>query len=92
GTIKQVKPGALKDSMTFMLSQFEYFEKEVKPQLEGLSKNDALMKIGSMFSNRTAAQRFSTFFLEENNLQKTAKMARQAMGVDAAVGNMGGTL
>ena len=92
GTIKQVKPGALKDSMTFMLSQFEYFENEVKPQLEGLSKNEALLKIGSMFSNRTAAQRFSTFFLEENNLQKTAKMAQLAMGNEAAVANFGGTL
>lgn len=92
GTIKQVKPGALKDSMTFMLSQFEYFEKEVKPQLEGLNKNDALMKIGSMFSNRTAAQRFSTFFLEEKNLQKTAKMAQLAMGNEAAVDNFGKTM
>ena len=92
GTIKQVKPGALKDSMTFMMSQFEYFEKEVKPQLEGLSKNDALLKIGSMFSNRTAAQRFSTFFLEEKNLQKTAKMAQLAMGNEAAVDNFGRTM
>lgn len=92
GTIKQVKPGALKDSVGFMLSQFDWFEKEVYPKIANLDKNEALLKIGSMFSNRQASNRFSAFYLERLNLQKTAHMARLAMGVDDAATNFGGTL
>lgn len=92
GTIKQVKPGALKDSFTFLASQFDYFEKNIRPQLEGMSREKALEKIGSLSSNRTTANLFSTFFLEGNNIKKTVEMARKAMGVDALYELQAGTL
>lgn len=92
GKVKGVKQGALKESFLFMSSQFDYFQKDVLPKLVGLSKNDALNKISAMFSQRTAASQFASFYLEGNNIRKTVDMAHKAMGVDALYDSQKGTL
>ena len=91
GTIKQVKPGALKDSFTMAQNQFEFYEKNVAPKLEGLSKQDAFLKIGSMFSNRTAANLFSTFYNDAPSIRRVFQMAKQADGIDGVYDKAGKT-
>jgi hypothetical protein len=92
GTIKQIKPGALKDSFTMAQNQFEYYEKNVAPQLAGLSKQEAFLKIGSMFSNRTAANLFSTFYNDAPSIKRVFGMARQADGIDGVYSKAGETM
>lgn len=91
GTIKQIKPGALKDSFLLAQNQFEYYEKEVAPKLAGLSKDQAFLKIGSMFSNRTAANLFSTFYNDAPSIKRVFGMAKQADGIDGLYGKAGET-
>jgi hypothetical protein len=91
GTIKQIKPGALKDSFTMAQNQFEYYEKNVAPQLAGLSKQEAFLKIGSMFSNRTAANLFSTFYNDAPSIKRVFGMAKQADGIDGVYDKAGQT-
>lgn len=79
----KLKPGALKDVLMFMNSEFDWFEKNVKPQLEGLSENDAIFKISTFASNRTAMNRMVGFYKEEANFKKAAALGHQAMGSDS---------
>ena len=63
-----------------MNSQFDWFEENVKPKLEGLSREEAIYKISSLSSNRTAMNRNVQFYLEEANIRKAVALGHQAMG------------
>lgn len=82
GRVKGVKPGGLKNSMEFLNSQFDWFEKNIEPKLKGLSQGDALIKISSLSSNRTAMNRNTQFYLERENILKAVKLGHQSDTVD----------
>jgi len=85
GQISQLGVGALAGSELFRHNQFEWMEKVLLPKLaeKGITdKNQVLDTIGSIFSNRTAANLFSQMYLQREQIHKNAKLNANADGID----------
>lgn len=81
GMIKQIKPGALKGGEEFIADPVKWLEGTLLPALaaKGVTKEqDILNAIGSIFTNRTASQLFSTIFLQLDNIKKNEALNRKA--------------
>ncbi|NML31774.1 phage tail tape measure protein [Paraburkholderia antibiotica] len=85
GHVKAFADGALLNAEQFKGSQFEWMEKTLLPQLRkhGITGDqETLSAIGSMFTNRRAANLFSTMYLQRGAIHKSEALNKQAFGVD----------
>ncbi len=85
GQISQLGVGALAGSELFRRNQFEWMEKILLPKLaeKGITeKNQVLDTIGSILSNRTAANLFSQMYLQREQVHKNARLNANADGID----------
>src|SRR5450830_756889 len=85
GQISFLNPGALKGADLFRESQFEWMEKVLLPQLakKGITDEKGVLDaIGGIFSNRTAAQLFSTMYQQRTQIHKNEKLNRGAADID----------
>ena len=84
GQLSFLNPGALLGSNLFRENQFEWMEKVLLPQLakKGITeKNQVLDAIGSIFSNRTASNLHSQFYLQRVQIHKNEKLNRGAANI-----------
>ena len=84
GQLSFLNPGALLGSDLFRENQFEWMEKVLLPQLakKGITeKNQVLDAIGSIFSNRTASNLHSQFYLQRVQIHKNEKLNRGAANI-----------
>ena len=88
GTIKQVRPGALKDTAGFGSNPYEWMQQTLLPAMRAkgiTSEGGVLQELGVLFGNRTASSLFSLMFLQQEKIAKNMKMSQNAMGTDALV-------
>ena len=87
GMIKRIKPGALLGGDLFKASPLEWLEKVLLPQMEkkGITDPDKVKDmISTIFTNRTAANLFSTMYMQRNQIHKNEKLNCGAYGIDDA--------
>ncbi|WP_432239915.1 phage tail tape measure protein [Herbaspirillum robiniae] len=85
GQVSYLNPGAIKGADLFRENQFEWMEKVLLPQLASKGITDekgVLDAIGGIFSNRTAAQLFSTMYQQRTQIHKNEKLNRGAANID----------
>jgi hypothetical protein len=85
GQISYLNPGAIKGGDLFRENQFEWMEKVLLPQLasKGITDDKQILDtIGGIFSNRTAAQLFSTMYQQRAQIHKNEKLNRGAANID----------
>lgn len=85
GQVSFLNPGALKGADLFRESQFEWMEKVLLPQLakKGITDEKGVLDaIGGIFSNRTAAQLFSTMYQQRMQIHKNEKLNKGAANID----------
>ncbi|RQM46514.1 hypothetical protein EHZ19_18520 [Paraburkholderia bannensis] len=85
GTIKQVKPGALAGGDQLKASPLEWLEKVLLPKLaaKGITDPDKVKDmISTIFTNRTAANLFTTMYMQRDQIHKSERLNTGADGVD----------
>ncbi|MEK6388032.1 MAG: hypothetical protein V4797_25840 [Paraburkholderia tropica] len=85
GTIKQVKPGALAGGDQLKASPLEWFEKVLLPKLaaKGITDPDKVKDmISTIFTNRTAANLFTTMYMQRDQIHKSERLNTGADGID----------
>jgi hypothetical protein len=85
GRVKQFKPGALKGANLMVSDPMKWMQDVLLPSFyaKGItSKNDVLNEIGAVFTNRTAAQLYSTMYLQQANIAKNYKLNKNAAGIN----------
>ncbi|MCA7941592.1 phage tail tape measure protein [Burkholderia cepacia] len=85
GTIKEIKPGALTGGDLFKASPLEWLEKVLLPKLaaKGITDPDRVKDmISTIFTNRTAANLFSTMYMQREQIHKNEKLNAGAYGID----------
>ncbi|WP_419685761.1 hypothetical protein ACN22W_00895 [Burkholderia theae] len=85
GTIKEIKPGALTGGDMFKASPLEWLEKVLLPKLaaKGITDPDRVKDmISTIFTNRTAANLFSTMYMQRQQIHKSEKLNAGAYGID----------
>lgn len=85
GQVSFLNPGAIKGADLFRENQFEWMEKVLLPQLasKGITDEKGILDaIGGIFSNRTAAQLFSTMYQQRAQIHKNEKLNRGAANID----------
>ncbi|HDR9048595.1 TPA: hypothetical protein QDA94_002820 [Burkholderia vietnamiensis] len=86
GMIKQIKPGALKGGDTLKASPLEWLEKVLLPKLaaKGITDPDKVKDmISTIFTNRTAANLFTTMYMQREQIHKNERLNAGADGIDA---------
>lgn len=87
GTIKQVKPGALTGGDQLKASPLEWLEKVLLPKLaaKGITDPDKVKDmISTIFTNRTAANLFTTMYMQRDQIHKNERLNAGADGIDQA--------
>ncbi|MFP6562389.1 phage tail tape measure protein [Paraburkholderia sp. B3] len=87
GTIKQVKPGALAGGDQLKASPLEWLEKVLLPKLaaKGITDPDKVKDmISTIFTNRTAANLFTTMYMQRDQIHKNERLNAGADGIDDA--------
>ncbi|MBO1852078.1 hypothetical protein ABEG10_00865 [Burkholderia cenocepacia] len=87
GMIKRIRPGALLGGDLFKASPLEWLEKVLLPQMakKGITDPDKVKDmISTIFTNRTAANLFSTMYMQRDQIHKNEKLNRGAYGIDDA--------
>ncbi|PQP12612.1 hypothetical protein C5615_30170 [Burkholderia cepacia] len=87
GMIKRIKPGALLGGDLFKASPLEWLEKVLLPQMakKGITDPDKVKDtISTIFTNRTAANLFSTMYMQRDQIHKNERLNRGAYGIDDA--------
>ncbi|KVC82455.1 hypothetical protein WI76_09055 [Burkholderia ubonensis] len=87
GTIKEIKPGALTGGDLFKASPLEWLEKVLLPKLaaKGITDPDKVKDmISTIFTNRTAANLFSTMYMQREQIHKNERLNAGAYGIDEA--------
>ncbi|WP_175752432.1 hypothetical protein [Burkholderia ambifaria] len=87
GMIKRIKPGALLGGDLFKASPLEWLEKVLLPQMakKGITDPDKVKDmISTIFTNRTAANLFSTMYMQRAQIHKNEKLNQGAYGIDDA--------
>ncbi|MCF7695347.1 hypothetical protein KPG66_04205 [Mycetohabitans sp. B2] len=85
GRVKKFSDGALLNSQQFKASPFEWLEQTLLPALEkkGITEEKQVLSvIGSIFTNRTAANLYSTMYLQRAQIHKSAKLSQGAYGIE----------
>ncbi|KVR77308.1 phage tail tape measure protein [Burkholderia ubonensis] len=85
GMIKRVKPGALMGGDLFKASPLEWLEKVLLPQMakKGITDPDKVKDmISTIFTNRTAANLFSTMYMQRVQIHKNERLNAGAYGID----------
>ncbi|KVS40954.1 phage tail tape measure protein [Burkholderia ubonensis] len=85
GMIKRVKPGALMGGDLFKASPLEWLEKVLLPQMakKGITDPDKVKDmISTIFTNRTAANLFSTMYMQRVQIHKNERLNKGAYGID----------
>ncbi|MFO0906772.1 MAG: hypothetical protein U0835_00130 [Isosphaeraceae bacterium] len=88
GTIKQVRPGALKDTAGFGANPHQWMQDVLLPAMRSrgiASEQGVLQELGIIFGNRTASSLFSLMFLQQEKIAKNMKLSQGAMGTDDLV-------
>ncbi|QEL14790.1 phage tail tape measure protein [Limnoglobus roseus] len=88
GTIKQVRPGALKDNAGFGANPYQWMQETLLPAMRSkgiTSEQSVLQEMGVIFGNRTASSLFSLMFLQQEKIAKNMKLSQNAMGTDDLV-------
>ncbi|QEH36500.1 hypothetical protein OJF2_50840 [Aquisphaera giovannonii] len=88
GTIKQVRPGALKDNLGFGANPYQWMQDVLLPAMRArgiTSEQGVLQELGVIFGNRTASSLFSLMFLQQEKIAKNMKLSQNAMGTDELV-------
>ncbi|SDR19970.1 hypothetical protein SAMN05443026_3243 [Burkholderia orbicola] len=87
GMIKRIKPGALLGGDLFKASPLEWLEKVLLPQMakKGITDPDKVKDtISTIFTNRTAANLFSTMYMQRDQIHKNERLNKGAYGIDDA--------
>ncbi|WP_250435768.1 hypothetical protein [Caballeronia sp. ATUFL_F2_KS9A] len=85
GTLKQVKPGALTGGDMLKASPLEWLEKVLLPKLaaKGITDPDKVKDmISTIFTNRTAANLFTTMYMQSGQIHKNEKLNAGADGIE----------
>jgi len=85
GQVSFLNPGAIKGAELFRENQFEWMEKVLLPSLaaKGITDEKGILDaIGGIFSNRTAAQLFSTMYQQRTQIHKNEQLNRGAANID----------
>ncbi|KVR30707.1 hypothetical protein WK15_05840 [Burkholderia ubonensis] len=85
GMIKRVKPGALMGGDLFKASPLEWLEKVLLPQMakKGITDPDKVKDmISTIFTNRTAANLFSTMYMQRVQIHKNERLNAGAYGIE----------
>lgn len=85
GQVSYLNPGALLGADVFRSSQFDWVNKVLVPQLakKGITSDDKILDvIGSIVSNRTAANLLSTMYLQRNLIEKSSRVNASAANID----------
>jgi len=85
GMIKQIKPGALAGGEVLKASPLEWMEKVLLPKLaaKGITDPDKVKDmIATIFTNRTAANLFTTMYMQRTQIHKNEKLNAGADGID----------
>ena len=88
GTIKQVRPGALKNTDELGANPYQWMQDTLLPAMRGkgmTSENDILKEFPALLGNRTGAALFSLMFLQQEKIAKNMKLSQNAMGTDDLV-------
>ncbi|WP_321939819.1 hypothetical protein [Paraburkholderia sp. J8-2] len=89
GMIKQIKPGALAGGDVLKASPLEWMEKVLLPKLaaKGITDPDKVKDmIATIFTNRTAANLFTTMYMQREQIHKNEHRNAGADGIDGAAG------
>ncbi|WLE59288.1 hypothetical protein GIY62_00855 [Burkholderia plantarii] len=85
GMIKQIRPGALAGGDMLKASPLEWLEKVLLPKLaaKGITDPDRVKDmISTIITNRTAANLFTTMYMQRQQIHKNEKLNTGAMGID----------
>jgi len=85
GMIKQIRPGALARGDMLKASPLEWLEKVLLPKLaaKGITDPDKVKDmIATIFTNRTAANLFTTMYMQKDQIHKNEKLNAGADGID----------
>jgi hypothetical protein len=85
GQTAQLNPGALLGADLFRKSQFEWMEKVLLPQLakSGITSKDKILDtIGSLYTNRKAADLMANMYLQRDQIHKNRKLNEGAYDID----------
>ncbi|GAB5098718.1 hypothetical protein [Caballeronia sp. HLA56] len=85
GHVKAFADGALLNSEQFKSSPYEWMQKTLLPALakKGITDDKAVIStIGSMFTNSTASNLFTTMFLQRGQIAKNERQNRGAADID----------
>ncbi len=85
GMIKQIKPGALAGGDLLKASPLEWMEKVLLPKLakKGITDPDKVKDmIATIFTNRTAANLFTTMYMQKDQIHKNERLNAGADGID----------
>ena len=87
GMIKQIRPGALAGGDLLKASPLEWMEKVLLPKLaaKGITDPDKVKDmIATIFTNRTAANLFTTMYMQKDQIHKNERLNAGADGIDEA--------
>ena len=87
GMIKQIRPGALAGGDMLKASPLEWLEKVLLPKLaaKGITEPDKVKDmIATIFTNRTAANLFTTMYMQKDQIHKNERLNAGADGIDEA--------
>lgn len=85
GQVAHLNPGALKGGELFKQDQFAWMEQVLLPALakKGITEKGAIHDaMGSMFTNRTASNLFTTMYDQRDQIHKNAKLNAGAENID----------
>ena len=83
GTIKQIRPGALKGMDEFTSNPYAWMKDVLVPALASkgvTAEKDVLNAMGAIFGNRTGSGLFSLMYLQREKIEKNMAISRGAMG------------
>ena len=85
GTVKQIRPGALRDMDKYTSDPFAWLKETLLPAMAGkgiTQEKDVLNEMGAIFGNRTGSSLFSLMYLQQEKIAKNMAISKNAMGVD----------
>ncbi|MFZ6712017.1 phage tail tape measure protein [Undibacterium sp. TC9W] len=84
GHVTKLMPDALKNAEKYKSDPFLYLMEDVLPKIQkpGMTDNQVVSKITTLFSSRNAANLMSSMYLERANIQKHRVAAKGAFGID----------
>ncbi|WP_435018497.1 phage tail tape measure protein [Tundrisphaera sp. TA3] len=82
GTIKQIRPGALKGMDEYTSNPYGWMQHTLIPALASkgvTSEKDVLNAMGAIFGNRTGSSLFSLMYLQQEKIEKNMGISKGAM-------------